>query len=50
MGWIIIINMNFKIVGESSQSVTLWAVLPPSHLQEQKEQEEAGSHGREETT
>lgn len=44
MGWIIIINMNFKIVGERapSQSVTLRAAPPPSHLQEQKEQEGAG--------
>lgn len=43
MGWIIIININFKIVEESSQSVTLQTALPPSSLKKQKEQEGAGS-------
>lgn len=47
--WIIVINMNFKNAEASSQSGTLQAVLPPTHLWERKEQGKAGSQGREET-
>ena len=48
MHWIII-NMNFKNTEASSQSGTLQAVLPPTHLWEQKDQGKIGSQSRAET-
>ena len=49
MYWIIVINMNFQNTEVSSQSGTLQAVPPPTHLWDQKEQGKGGSRGREET-
>ena len=49
MYWIIIINKNLQNAEASSQSGTLQAVPPPTHLWDQKEQGKAGSQGREKT-
>lgn len=49
MYWITVINMNFQNTEVSSQSSTLQAFPPPTHLWDQKEQGKGGSRGREET-